>query len=131
VRETENELVQKGAWLEEEADELVAKEMRAAQSVLQAPLKELANAPRPFSDKAKSLLDALGGLLRGSSLRRRRMAFCADLAKESIVYLPRLKRRAVVKKVDRVREMLTVELGKLRMDVPFEDVSWLAPLDDN
>lgn len=129
IAELERELEKKSAWLEEEADAMVSEEMRAAQGLLQTPLKELVNAPRPFGDKAKALLDVLGGLLRGSSLHRRRLAFVATLDKESVVFLPRLRRRAIVKKVDRVREILTVELGKLRMEVPFEDVSWLAPLD--
>lgn len=129
VRKRLQELEVKQAWLEEEATDFVAGELRAAQTLLEAPLRELANAPRPFGEKARELLDVLGGLLRGSTLHRRRMKFLGTVSKDSVVFLPRLRRQCTVKKVDRVREILTVEFGKLRLEVPFEDVSWLVPLD--
>jgi len=31
--------------------------------------------------------------------------------------------------VDRKRRQLALEMGGLRVEVPFEDVSWLQPLD--
>jgi hypothetical protein len=34
----------------------------------------------------------------------------------------------LVAKVDKVRESVAVDYGNVRMDVPFEDVSWLQPL---
>lgn len=124
------EVERKSAWLQEEAALLVDEEMRAARSLLEAPLRELANAPRPFGEKAKALLGALEGLMRGASVHRRRMRFLGTLDKDSVVYVPRLRRRCVVKKIDRVRELLTLEVGRLRLEVPFDDVSWLQPLDE-
>jgi hypothetical protein len=56
------------------------------------------------------------------------MAFCHGLKKGDQVFLPRWRRLAAVHKVDRVREQVTVEYGNVKMDVPFEDVSWLQPL---
>ena len=41
---------------------------------------------------------------------------------------PRWRRLCVVHKVDKVRETVTVDYGKVKMEVPFEDVSWLQPL---
>ena len=34
-----------------------------------------------------------------------------------------------VHKIDKVREIAFVDYGKVRMEVPYEDVSWLQPLD--
>jgi hypothetical protein len=56
------------------------------------------------------------------------MAFCNGLKKGDQVFLPRWRRLCVVHKVDKVREMLTVDYGNVKMEVPFEDASWLQPL---
>ncbi len=120
----------KGAWLEEEAGNFVDAELRAARLLLEAPLKEFANAPQPWSGRAKALLDTLQGLLKGTSLHRRRMQFLGALRKDAVVWVPHLRRRCTVKKIDRVREILSLEVGAMRLEVAFEDVSWLQPLDD-
>ena len=117
------------AWIEEEATAVLEQELRAARERIEAPLRDLQNAPRPFGDTARALAEVLRDVLRGTTVHRRRMKFIGSLRKDAVVYLPRFGRRAVVKKVDRVRETCNVELGKMRMDVPFEDVSWLQPLD--
>ena len=59
------------------------------------------------------------------------MKFLGSLRKDGVVYVPRLARCCTVKKIDRTREVLTIEVGKMRMEIPFEDVSWLQPLDGN
>ena len=48
---------------------------------------------------------------------------------DDVVFVPRLGKRCKVKKVDRARELFTLEVGKMRLEVPFEDVSWLQPMD--
>lgn len=120
----------KGAWLEEEAGSFVDEELRAARLLLEGPLKEFGNAPQPWAGRAKALLDTLQGLLKGTSLHRRRMRFLGTLRKDAVVWVPHLRRRCTVKKVDRVREVVSLEVGAMRLEVPFEDVSWLQPLDD-
>ena len=67
-------------------------------------------------------------LLKQAALHRRRMAFCHALKKGDQVFLPRWRRLCTVHKVDRVREQVSVDYGNVKMDVPFEDVSWLQPL---
>ena len=57
------------------------------------------------------------------------MKFLGGLRKDGVVYVPRLAKRCTVKKLDRTREVLTIEVGKMRIEIPFEDVSWLHPLD--
>lgn len=125
VAETER----RKAWLEEEADALVDEELRAVSSLLDAPLKALANAPEPHRERAAEIAEIVRRLLRGTSVHRRRMRFIGGLRKDHEVYLPRWGRHGVVRKVDRTREMVVVQYGKMRVEVPFEDVSWLRPLD--
>jgi DNA mismatch repair protein MutS2 len=120
--------VRKEAWLQEEADGVVEAELRRVQAALAEPLAALANAPAPHGERARSLRTLVDGLLKQAALHRRRMAFCNGLKKGDQVFLPRWRRLCVVHKVDKVREMLTVDYGNVKMEVPFEDASWLQPL---
>lgn len=120
--------VRKEAWLQEEADGVVEAELRRVQAALAEPLATLANAPAPHGERARSLRGVVDGLLKQAALHRRRMAFCNGLKKGDQVFLPRWRRLCVVHKIDKVREMLTVDYGNVKMEVPFEDVSWLQPL---
>ncbi|MCA8943958.1 MAG: endonuclease MutS2, partial [Planctomycetes bacterium] len=56
LRSEQQELELKNAWLHEEADALVEEELRAARDLLVQPLRELANGPRGFAEKAAVLL---------------------------------------------------------------------------
>lgn len=123
------ELSRREAWLQEEADALVDERLRQNRQVLEERLAKLQNAPRPFGEEARELRKELAELSRDTSVHRRRMRFLGGVRKDHVVYLPRLERRGTVKKVDRVREVLTVQIGRMQMEIPFEDVSWLQPLD--
>jgi DNA mismatch repair protein MutS2 len=120
--------VRKENWLQEEADGVVESELRAVQAALQEPLAALASAPGLHGERARALQKVVDGLLKRAALHRRRMQFCHALKKGAQVYLPRWGRVCAVHKVDRVRELITVDYGKVRLEVPFEDVSWLQPL---
>lgn len=122
------EAVRKENWLQEEADGVVEAELRAVQAALQEPLVALTNAPAPHGERAKALQQVVDGLLKRAALHRRRMQFCHALKKGDPVFVPRFGRVCNVHKVDRVRETLTIDYGKVKMELPFEDVSWLQPL---
>jgi DNA mismatch repair protein MutS2 len=122
------EAVRKENWLQEEADGVVQAELLAAQAAMAAPLVALLSAPGQHGERARVLKSVVDGLLKNSALHRRRMSFCNALKKGDEVFLPRWRRLCVVHKVDKVRETVTVDYGKVKMEVPFEDVSWLQPL---
>ena len=117
------------AWLEEEADSTVDAALKGTRDLIEEALKEFGNAPKPFCDKARALHSSVLEHLRGSSVHRRRMRFLGGLRKGDAVYVARLGRRCSIVKLNRRREVLTVEYGKMRVEVPFEDVSWLQPMD--
>jgi DNA mismatch repair protein MutS2 len=125
------EVDRRGSWLREEAEHFVEEELRTARELLSEPLRHFLNAPRPFDEKAKGLLLLLDGLLTRSSLGRRREKYVAEIRKGHFVYVPRFRRRGEVVRVDRRRRMFGVRLGDLTMEVGFDEVSWLQPLDSS
>jgi DNA mismatch repair protein MutS2 len=123
------ELDRRRTWLEEEVDAYLDERLRSARSATSEPLKRLRSAPGPFADAARDLEQRLADELRATRLHRRRMKFLGGVRKDAVVYVPRLQRRCTVKKVDRLREVVIVEVGKMRLEIAFEDVSWVQPLD--
>jgi DNA mismatch repair protein MutS2 len=121
--------VKKENWLQEEADGVVESELRRAHAAMDDDLTALTQAPGKHGERARALKKVADGLLKQAALHRRRMAFCHQLKKGQMVFLPRWGRLCPVRKVDRIREVVVVDYGKVRMDIPFEDVSWLQPLD--
>ncbi|MBK8098903.1 MAG: hypothetical protein IPK26_17455 [Planctomycetes bacterium] len=117
-------------WLQEEADGVVESELRAAQAALLEALQPLLSAPAPHGERARGLKGVIEALQKRAALHRRRMRFCHDLKKGDRVFLPRWHRVCLVHKVDKIKETISVDYGNVKVDVPFEDVSWLQPLAD-
>ena len=128
LRQKVEEVDRREAWIREEAEHFVDEELRAARGLLIEPLKQFLNAPAPHDERAAGLIKLVEGLLGSSSLGRRRESYVADVKKGHVVYVPRFRRRCTVLKVDRKRRLLRVEVGGLKMEVSFDDVSWLQPL---
>lgn len=122
------EAVRKENWLQEEADGVVEAELRAAQAAMAEPLTALLSAPGQHGERARVLKAVVDGLQKNAALHRRRMRFCHGLKKGDEVFIPRWRRLCAVHKIDKIRETITVDYGNVKMEVPFEDVSWLQPL---
>lgn len=122
------EAQRKAAWLGEESDAVVEGQLRAAQGAMAEPLQALLSAPGVHGERAKQLKKVVDALLRQAAVHRRRMAFCGNLKKGDTVFLPRWGRTALVHKVDGVKELVTVDYGRVRLEVPYDDVSWIQPL---
>lgn len=118
----------KQEWLQEEADAVVAAELQKAQLALREGLVSLLSAPGVHGERARALQKVVDSMQKPTAMHRRRMRFCNQLKKGDTVFLPRWSRTCVVHKIDKVRELVTVDYGNVRVDVPYEDVSWLQPL---
>lgn len=119
----------KEAWLQEEADAVVEERLRALRTATTDLLQALQSAPGQHGERARALKQQLDELLRSGMVHRRRMQFCGALKRGDTVFLSRYGRSCPVHRVDRVRETVTVDYGNVKLEVPFEDVSWLQPLD--
>ncbi|HZT55918.1 MAG TPA: hypothetical protein VFA35_06810, partial [Burkholderiaceae bacterium] len=129
LQEQLTEAKRKEGWLQEEADAVVEAELRRAQSALAEGLVPLLSAPGAHGERARVLKQIVDALQKRAGMHRRRMKFCNELKKGDMVFLPRWRRLCQVHKVDRVKESVVVDYGNVKMEVPFEDVSWLQPLD--
>lgn len=123
------EAQRKEGWVQEEADAVLEADLRKAQASLLEGLQPLLSAPGQHGEKARALKTIVDGLMKRTAMHRRRMRFCHDLKKGDTVFLPRWRRLCQVHKVDRTKECITVDYGNVKVEVPFEDVSWLQPLD--
>lgn len=129
LQQKTEEVERRETWIREEAEHFVDEELRAARELLVEPLKQFVNAPSPYDERARGVLRLIEGLLQRSSLGRRREKYLESVKKGHMVYVPRFRRRCEVKKIDRKRRTISVDIGAVRMDLPFDDISWLQPLD--
>lgn len=118
----------KQEWLQEESDSVVANELRTVQQSLLEGLTPLLSAPGAHGERARALQKIVQAMQKTTAMHRRRMTFCHQLKKGDQVFLPKWGRVCLVHKVDKVRESVSVDYGNVKMDVPFEDVSWIQPL---
>ncbi len=128
LRDQMAEAQRKEGWVQEEADAVVAAELQRAQLALKQGLQPLLSAPGQHGERARELQRIVDGLQKNAAMHRRRMRFCHDLKKGDTVYLPRWHRLCAVHKVDKVKELIVVDYGNVKVEVPFEDVSWLQPV---
>lgn len=129
LQQKTEEVERREHWIREEAEHFVDEELRAARELLVEPLRQFVNAPSPYDERARGMLRLIEGLLQRSSLGRRREKYLEGVKKGHMVYVPRFRRRCEAKKIDRKRRTIGVEIGGIRMDLPFDDISWLQPLD--
>ena len=88
-------------------------------------VKEMANAPKPFCDRAKALADRADEEVRATPLSVKREKFALSLARGDEVFVPRLKERFTVHQVKKKARTLVVVKGSLRMEISFDDVTWV------
>jgi DNA mismatch repair protein MutS2 len=129
LAEKEQQVDRQQAWLQEEADAVVDAAIRRLREACQPALHELSNAAQPVRDRVEELRKAFDAAVAETSIHRRRRQFAHSIRKDQAVYVPKFGKLCTVKKVDRARETVTVEVGKMRIEVGFEEISWLQPLD--
>ena len=83
---------------------------------------------RAFSPALEKVLDGLEQAVGDAPLTERRRDFVAGLKKGATVWLPRFKKRCQVARVHKERRELEVVLGKHRMTVAFDDVTFYESL---
>lgn len=129
LAEKEQQIDRQQAWLSEEADAVVDAAVRRLRDACAPILADLSNASQSVRERVETLRAAFDAVVRETSIHRRRRQFAHSIKKDSIVYVPKLAKRCAVRKVDRARERVTVEVGRMRVELGFEEISWIQPLD--
>jgi DNA mismatch repair protein MutS2 len=122
--ERERGLAERGERLEAEAQRSIEERVAGARRLLQGARPLLDQIAAPAARTLGEVFDQAEAELSGAALSERRKAFLRGLAKGQLVYVPRYRQRCVVQRVDRARELLRVLVGKLTVEVPFDEVTW-------
>ena len=78
-------------------------------------------------ERAAALVEALRGSLDASGLQRRWQEFVRGLKKGDSVWVPQLREKLPVLKVDRKRERVKLRHGAIEMELPLREITWAAP----
>lgn len=127
-RERERALAERGERLEAEAQRGIEQRVAAARRTLADARALLAQVPATVAEALRSRLDEADRELSGAALSERRKAFLDSLAKGQLVYVPRYRQRCVIQRLDRAKERLKVSVGKLAVELSFDEVTWYDAL---
>jgi len=111
--------------LEAEANEALEAKLRQLRERLLQRLRPFQNVPAHWREAVEVLRREVEGLLQASPLQEHRKRRLRQIRPLEPVYLPRLRQRGLVEKVDWKKERVRVRIGSLHVDVPFEEVEFL------
>lgn len=111
--------------VEREAEEEMEESLLRFRRLVADFVKDMANAPKPFGEKAKELGRRADEEVRATPLGRKREEFARSLSRGDEVYVPRLKEKFLVHQVKKKDRKLVVLKGSLRMEIAFDDVTWV------
>ena len=119
----EADLDRRGEVLEAETRRDVESRVREARAGLKRLQALTKQAPGALQAQLSDEIGALDRVLSGAAWSERRQTYLNGLSKGQFVYLPRLKKRCVISKVDRQRGQVTVKMGKLPIVVTFDELT--------
>ncbi|MEO6711567.1 MAG: endonuclease MutS2, partial [Planctomycetota bacterium] len=116
-------VARKSELLAGEAQIDLEERVREARRALSSAMALLPQLSANQAAAMREILERVESELSGASLTERRQAFLDSLEKNRYVYVPRLKKRVVIAKVDRNKRELSVRLGSLTVQVSFDEVT--------
>jgi DNA mismatch repair protein MutS2 len=128
LSEERGAVARKSELLESEAQLGLEERVREARRALSRAIAMLPQLSAVQGAAMREVLEQVESELSGASLTERRKQFLDALEKNRYVYVPRLKKRVVIAKVDRAKRELSVRLGHMLVQIAFdEDTSAEAP----
>ncbi len=116
-------VARKSELLAGEAQQGLEERVREAQRALERAFAILPQVGALQAAMLREILEQARRELSGASLTDRRQTFLDSLDKNRFVYVPRLKKRVVIAKVDRNKRELSVRLGSMLVQVSFDEVT--------
>jgi DNA mismatch repair protein MutS2 len=108
-----------------EAQRTVDEAVREAKARIEPLVDQLKNVPKTHKPIVDKLAEEVDRLLAGTPLGEKREEFARSLKKEEMVYIPKFREKAKVKKIDKGNRVLTVLLNGIPTEVGFDDISWI------
>jgi DNA mismatch repair protein MutS2 len=121
-----NAITERRAMLTWEAEERMDSAYRSLREQIGSYLAPLKKMPKPVSFHAEEVERIVGEILHATPLAIKRREWALGLKKGDFIYVPKLRARCMVKKVDKKREQVIVMLGNKEAEVPFDDITWVG-----
>ncbi|MCA9323208.1 MAG: endonuclease MutS2, partial [Planctomycetes bacterium] len=129
AEERQRHLEKRERRIEAEAHRVLDDTLRELLAAAESPLRELASAPQALRPAVAQLRTLLVAAHREGRVGRRRRDYIATLRKQDPIWVPRLGQVCRVRKINREAETLNVQVGSLTMDIVFDDVSIVDPVE--
>lgn len=123
LSEERGAVARKSELLASEAQSGLDERVREARRSLARAMTLLPQISATQASAMREILEQVESELSGASLTERRQAFLDSLEKNRYVFVPRLKKRVVISKVDRNKRELSVRLGHMTVQVSFDEVT--------
>jgi len=108
-----------------ESDDQMEKTYRTIKKLLEDYEGEMQGAPRKQAERAQALREAVREVLTHTPFGEKRQAFASGLKKGKRVFVIKFGREGQVSRVNRNKERLTIQLGRVVVETGFDDVSWV------
>ena len=123
------DLEQRDASLRAEAQRQVDEAIARLRSAIRGRLESLEDeVPKPFDAKLRAFRGELEEAIAQEPMDQKREAFLASLKRDSIIYVPKFRRRCAVRRVHKEKRTVTVMVGDMPTDVRFDEVTWYEVL---
>ncbi|MCB9831860.1 MAG: endonuclease MutS2 [Planctomycetes bacterium] len=122
AEERQRHLEKKAQRIGGEAENVIDDTLRRLLLDIDAELRELGNVPKALRPAYDRLRDKLRSASRGTSLAEKRRAYIATLRKQDEIYVPRLGQNCIVRKFNRAEETISVLMGKLVVEISYDEV---------
>jgi len=111
--------------MQKEAQLVVDSSIREVKEKIGPILEQLKNVPKTHRPLVDKLAGEVETLLVGTPLGEKRETYARSLKKEDVVYVPKFRDTAKVRKIDKGNRKLTVLWNGIPTEISFDDVSWI------
>jgi DNA mismatch repair protein MutS2 len=118
---------QRKAHVETEAESELRRLVTGFREAVRPHLNALKNVPKSLQEDVAAVEAALQEHLQVRPFGERRREFLSGLKRHDEVYVPRFGQIARVEKLNRAEERLSVRLGNLLVEIPFDEATWVTP----
>ncbi len=123
AEEKQRHLEKKSRRIKTEAEGVIDTVLKELQADLAPYLRQLANVPKTLKPAVQKVEEILAATFQSTTLSERRRQYIAALKKQDEVFVPRFGQKCRIRKIHRTQEKLTVVVGKMTMEINYDDVA--------